>query len=54
MFVTVELLYGTREGGTGKENDRASIILHNIRSEGRRYKGVYEKLLKNGGWEVKG
>jgi hypothetical protein len=28
--------------------------LHNIRSEGRRYKGVYEKLLKNGGWEVKG
>jgi hypothetical protein len=36
-----------REGGTGKENDRASIILHNIRCEGRKYKVVYGKLLKN-------
>jgi hypothetical protein len=25
----------------GKENDRASAILHNIRCEGRGYKDVY-------------
>jgi hypothetical protein len=25
----------------GKQNDRASVILHNIRCEGRGYKDVY-------------
>jgi hypothetical protein len=29
------------EEGTGKENDRASVISHNIRHEGRGYKDVY-------------
>jgi hypothetical protein len=33
----------------GKENDRASVISHSIRCEGRGYKDVYLKLLKNGG-----
>jgi hypothetical protein len=37
MCVTVEL--GERE--KGKENDRASVILHTIRCEGRGYKDVY-------------
>jgi hypothetical protein len=27
--------------GKGKENDRTSVILHNIRCEGRGYKDVY-------------
>jgi hypothetical protein len=40
--------------GKGKENDRASVISHNIRCEGGGYEEVYQKLLKNGGWEVKG
>jgi hypothetical protein len=35
MFVIVEL----RE--KGKENDGTSVRSHNIRCEGRRYKGVY-------------
>jgi hypothetical protein len=40
MFVTVELLYGT--WGKGKEkNDGASVILNNVKCEGRRYKDVY-------------
>jgi hypothetical protein len=30
-----------RERGKGKENDRASAILHNIRCEGRGYKDVH-------------
>jgi hypothetical protein len=30
---------GERENG--KENDRASVILYNISSEGREYKDVY-------------
>jgi hypothetical protein len=30
-----------REGSKGKENDRASVISHTIRCEGRRYKDVY-------------
>jgi hypothetical protein len=34
MFVTGELLYGTQGRGKGKENDRASVIPHNIRCEG--------------------
>jgi hypothetical protein len=29
------------ERGEGKENDRASVILHNTRCEGRGYKDVY-------------
>jgi hypothetical protein len=33
----------------GKENDRVPVISHNIRCEGRGYKNVYRKLLKNGG-----
>jgi hypothetical protein len=41
MFVTVELLYGTQERGKGKENDRASVISHNIRFTGRGYNHVY-------------
>jgi hypothetical protein len=36
MFVIVDLLYGIGERGKGKENDRASVILHNIRCEGRK------------------
>jgi hypothetical protein len=40
--------------GKGKENDRTPVILHNIRHEDGGYKDVYGKLLKNGGWEVKG
>jgi hypothetical protein len=28
-------------GERGKENDRASVILHNIRCEGRGHKDVY-------------
>jgi hypothetical protein len=38
----------------GKDNDRASVISHNIRCEGRGYKDVYLMLLKYEGWEVKG
>jgi hypothetical protein len=30
-----------RAKGKGKENDRASIISHNIRCEGTEYKEVY-------------
>jgi hypothetical protein len=30
-----------RERGKRKENDRTSIISHNIRCEGRGYKDVY-------------
>jgi hypothetical protein len=41
MFVIVELLYGTWGRGIVKENNRASVILHNIRCEGRGYKVVY-------------
>jgi hypothetical protein len=29
------------ERGKGKENDRASVILHTIRCEGRGYEDVY-------------
>jgi hypothetical protein len=32
---------GLRERRTGKKNDRASVILHNIRCEGRGYKDMY-------------
>jgi hypothetical protein len=35
--------------GEGKENDRASVISHNIRCE-----GCVVKDVKNGGWEEKG
>jgi hypothetical protein len=35
MFVKVELLYGTWRKRERKENDRASVILHTIRCEGR-------------------
>jgi hypothetical protein len=38
-----------RERGNGRENDRASVIWHTIRWEGRGYKAVYSKMLKNGG-----
>jgi hypothetical protein len=41
MFVTVELLYGTQGRSKGKENDRASVILHTIRYKCRGYKDVY-------------
>jgi hypothetical protein len=30
-----------REGEKGKENDGASVILHNTRCEGRGYEDVY-------------
>jgi hypothetical protein len=30
-----------RGRGKGKENDGASVILHNLRCEGRGYKDVY-------------
>jgi hypothetical protein len=43
-----------RERRKGKENDRASVIFRNIRCEGRGYKDVHQKLLKNWRWEVKG
>jgi hypothetical protein len=43
MFVTVELLCGTQEKGKGKENDRASVISHNIRCEGRGYRMCIER-----------
>jgi hypothetical protein len=42
------------ERGKGKESDRAPIISHNVRYEGRGNKDVYLKMLKNEGWEVKG
>jgi hypothetical protein len=35
-----------REIGKGKDNDIATIMLHNIICEGRGYKDVYWKLLK--------
>jgi hypothetical protein len=41
MFVTVELLYGTQGKREKKRDDRASVILHTIRCEGRGYEGVY-------------
>jgi hypothetical protein len=41
------------ERGKRKENDRTLVISHNLRHKGGRYKGVYLKLLKNVGWEVK-
>jgi hypothetical protein len=43
MFVTAELLYGTQGKKERKKrlNDRASVILHTIRCEGRGYKDVY-------------
>jgi hypothetical protein len=40
MFVTVELFYGT-QGKRKLENDRALVILHKVRCEGRGYKDVY-------------
>jgi hypothetical protein len=40
MFVTVELLYETWGKRERKENDRASVISHNIICEGRGYKDV--------------
>jgi hypothetical protein len=49
MFVTVGPLYET---GEKMESDSESIISHNKRWEGRRYKDVYIKLLKSGQWEV--
>jgi hypothetical protein len=39
MVVTVELFYGSQ--GRREENDRASVILHTIRCEGRGYKDLY-------------
>jgi hypothetical protein len=30
-----------RQREKGKKNDRASVILHNVRCEGRGYKDVY-------------
>jgi hypothetical protein len=45
---------GLRERGKGKENDRASVILHNIRYEGRGNKDLYWKLLKKQGVGGKG
>jgi hypothetical protein len=42
MFVTVcNYSMELRERGKGKENDRASGILYNIRCESRGYTGVY-------------
>jgi hypothetical protein len=35
MFVTLELLYGTWRKRERKREDRASVISHNIRCEGR-------------------
>jgi hypothetical protein len=55
MSVIVELLYGT----CGKKERKrewqsiSNIIKHNL-CEGRGYKDMYWKLLKNEGWEVKG
>jgi hypothetical protein len=37
----VELLCGARERRERKENDRAAVILYNIRCEGRGYNDVY-------------
>jgi hypothetical protein len=42
---------GERE--KGKEKDRVTEISHTIIYEGRGYKDVYRKLLKNGECEVK-
>jgi hypothetical protein len=36
------------ERGKGKESDGASVTLHATRCEGRGYKNVYWKMLKNG------
>jgi hypothetical protein len=41
MFVIVELLYGTWRKRERKENDRASVILHNMGCEDRGYKDAY-------------
>jgi hypothetical protein len=53
MFVTEQLLYGTRGKRKGKEDDRASVTSYNIRCEGKGYK---ECVLKDVEcvWEVKG
>jgi hypothetical protein len=44
----VYLLYETQEREKGKENDRATVILHITRCEGRGYENVqlkdFEKL----------
>jgi hypothetical protein len=40
MFVTVELLYGTW-GKRERKRDRASVVSHSIRYEGRGYKDMY-------------
>jgi hypothetical protein len=40
MFVTWKYSMELRERGKGKENDKASVIWHNIRCEGRGYKDV--------------
>jgi hypothetical protein len=42
------------ERGKGKENEGASVILKNIRWEGRGYKDVNLTLLKNGRRKVEG
>jgi hypothetical protein len=42
------------EKGKEKENDRASVILHTIRCEGRGYKDVYLKLFEKWGVGGKG
>jgi hypothetical protein len=48
MFVTAELLYGTQGKRERKEDDRVSVIFHNLRCEGRGYRMCIENL-KNGG-----
>jgi hypothetical protein len=53
MFVIVELLYGTWGKRKGKENDRASVISHSIRCEGRGYNDVLKTVEKWGMGGVK-
>jgi hypothetical protein len=55
MFLIVELLYGTQGKRERKREWQSinNIVMCNI-CEGGGYKGMYWKLLKNGGWEVMG
>jgi hypothetical protein len=49
MFVTVEILYGTRE----KRKSVNNIVKHNV-CEGREYKRYILKAVEKGSWEGRG
>jgi hypothetical protein len=54
MSVIVELLCGAGERKTRKRERSISNTIKHYICEGTGYNDIHWKLLKNGGWEVKG